>query len=110
MNFCCCCVLVVFSRQSSMSSPGCPRTRFVGQDGLELRDLPASASRIKDVCHHRPAYSLNFKQLLHFGWRSSSVCRLLAYYAWCWCRVVTVVYTANAQHWEAEARRSEVQG
>jgi hypothetical protein len=30
----------------SLYSPGCPGTHFVDQAGLELRDLPASASRV----------------------------------------------------------------
>jgi hypothetical protein len=30
----------------SLCSPGCPATHFVDQAGLELRDPPASASRV----------------------------------------------------------------
>jgi hypothetical protein len=30
----------------SLYSPGCPGTHFVDQAGLELRNLPASASRV----------------------------------------------------------------
>jgi hypothetical protein len=35
-----------FSRQGSLYSPGCPGTHFVDQAGLELRNLPTSASRV----------------------------------------------------------------
>jgi hypothetical protein len=36
----------VFPDRVSLCSPGCPRTHFVDQAGLELRDPPASASRV----------------------------------------------------------------
>jgi hypothetical protein len=37
----------------SLCSPGCPGTYFVDQAGLELRNLPASASRVLGgMCHH----------------------------------------------------------
>jgi hypothetical protein len=32
----------VFEERVSLCSPGCPRTHFVDQAGLELRDRPAS--------------------------------------------------------------------
>jgi hypothetical protein len=35
-----------FRDRISLCSPGCPRTHSVDQAGLELRDLPASASRV----------------------------------------------------------------
>jgi hypothetical protein len=34
----------VFRDRVSLYSPGCPGTHFVDQAGLELRNLPASAS------------------------------------------------------------------
>jgi hypothetical protein len=34
----------VFQDRVSLCSPGCPGTHFVDQAGLELRNLPASAS------------------------------------------------------------------
>jgi hypothetical protein len=37
-------VCLFFSRQGSLCSPGCPRTHFVDQAGLELRNPPASAT------------------------------------------------------------------
>jgi hypothetical protein len=36
----------VFQGRVSLCSPGCPGTHFVKQAGLELRNLPASASRV----------------------------------------------------------------
>jgi hypothetical protein len=36
----------VFLRQVSLCSPGCPGTHSVDQAGLELRNPPASASRV----------------------------------------------------------------
>ena len=43
-----------FRDRVSLYSPGCPGTHSVDQAGLELTNLPASASRaeIKGVCHH----------------------------------------------------------
>jgi hypothetical protein len=35
----------VFRDRVSLCSPGCPGTHFVDQAGLELRNLPASASQ-----------------------------------------------------------------
>jgi hypothetical protein len=37
---------LVFQDRVSLYSPGCPGTHFVDQVGLELRNLPASASRV----------------------------------------------------------------
>jgi hypothetical protein len=37
---------LVFRDRVSLYSPGCPGTHFVDQAGLELRDPPASASRV----------------------------------------------------------------
>ena len=37
--------LFVFRDRVSLYSPGCPGTHFVDQAGLELRNLPASASK-----------------------------------------------------------------
>jgi hypothetical protein len=39
-----CLFLFVFQDRVSLYSPGCPGTHFVDQDGLELRNPPASAS------------------------------------------------------------------
>ena len=37
-------VVVVFRDRVSLCSPGCPGTHSIDQAGLELRNLPASAS------------------------------------------------------------------
>jgi hypothetical protein len=37
---------LVFRDRVSLYSSGCPGTHFVDQAGLELRNLPASASRV----------------------------------------------------------------
>jgi hypothetical protein len=37
---------LVFRDRVSLCSPGCPGTHFVDQAGLELRNPPASASRV----------------------------------------------------------------
>jgi hypothetical protein len=39
-------VLFVFQDRVSLCSPGCPGTHSVDQAGLDLRNLPASASRV----------------------------------------------------------------
>jgi hypothetical protein len=41
-----CFVLFLFWVRGSLCSPGCPGTHFVDQAGLELRNPPASASRV----------------------------------------------------------------
>jgi hypothetical protein len=41
-----CFVLFCFRDRVSLRSPGCPGTHSVNQAGLELRNLPASASRV----------------------------------------------------------------
>jgi hypothetical protein len=40
------CFGLVFRDRVSLYSPGCPGTHFVDQAGLELRNLPASTSRV----------------------------------------------------------------
>ena len=40
------CLFLVFRDRVSLCSPGCPGTHFVDQAGLELRNLPAFASRL----------------------------------------------------------------
>jgi hypothetical protein len=51
-----CFVLLVFRDRVSLYSPGCPGTHFVDQAGLELRNSPASASRVLGLkaCATRP--------------------------------------------------------
>jgi hypothetical protein len=39
-------LFLIFQDRVSLYSPGCPGTHFVNQAGLELRNLPASASQV----------------------------------------------------------------
>jgi hypothetical protein len=54
--------LFVFQDRVSLYSPGCPGTHFVDQAGLELRNLPASASRVLGlkVCTTTPGLATHF--------------------------------------------------
>jgi hypothetical protein len=57
------CLFVCFFRDRvSLYSLGCPGTHFVDQAGLELRNLPASASRVLGlkVLHHHARLSMSF--------------------------------------------------
>jgi hypothetical protein len=58
--------LFVFSDRVSLYSPGCPGTHFVGQAGLELRNPPASASRVLGLkaCATTPDLFLDFYYVL----------------------------------------------
>jgi hypothetical protein len=40
------CLFVLFFKTGFLCSPGCPGTHFVDQAGLQLRNPPASASRM----------------------------------------------------------------
>jgi hypothetical protein len=62
--------LFVFRDRVSLYSPGCPETHSVDQVGLELRNPPASASRVLGLkaCatmpgSKEPFFSLFFKDL-----------------------------------------------
>jgi hypothetical protein len=54
--FCCCC----FRYRVSLCIPGCPGTHSVDQAGLELRNLPASASPMVGlkVCTTAPSFQI----------------------------------------------------
>jgi hypothetical protein len=57
--------VLFFRDRVSLCSPGCPGTHFVDQAGLELRNLPASASRVlglKGSPH--PAFKCQFLMVL----------------------------------------------
>jgi hypothetical protein len=65
-----CLFVLVFRDRVSLYSPGCPGTHFVDQAGLELRNPPASASRMLglkecDTMHSSPLYSLE-RSILSF--------------------------------------------
>jgi hypothetical protein len=51
------CFVLFFWDRVSLCSPGCPGTHSVDQAGLELRNLPASASQVLGLkaCATRPA-------------------------------------------------------
>jgi hypothetical protein len=53
---------LVFQDRVSLYSPGCFGTHFVDQAGLELRNLPASASRVLGLkaCTTTPGSSFFF--------------------------------------------------
>jgi hypothetical protein len=63
---------LVFPDRVSLSSPGCPGTHFVDQAGLELRNPPASASRVLalKVCTTTP--SVRFVSVFWVPWISVS--------------------------------------
>jgi hypothetical protein len=39
-------IILVFQARVFLCSPGCPGTHFIDQAGFELRNVPASASRV----------------------------------------------------------------
>jgi hypothetical protein len=64
-------VVVFFETRVSLYSPVCPGTHFVDQAGLELRNLPASASRVLGlkVCATKPGLKrLVFNLILSLPW------------------------------------------
>jgi hypothetical protein len=50
----------------SLCSPGCPGTHFVDQAGLELRNLPVSASQVLGLKACATTAQLLFKSLIRF--------------------------------------------
>jgi hypothetical protein len=52
-----------FRDRVSLCSPGCPGTHFLDQAGLELRNLPASASQVLGL---KACASMVFPQLASF--------------------------------------------
>jgi hypothetical protein len=59
----------VFGDRVSLCSPGCPGTHFVDQAGLELRNPPASASRVLGLkaCATTPGVSQLFTRMFNGG-------------------------------------------
>jgi hypothetical protein len=55
---------LVFRDRVYLYSPGCPGTHFVDQAGLELRNPPASASRVLGLkaCTTTPGSQVFFNQ------------------------------------------------
>ena len=60
---------LVFRDRVSLSSAGCPGTHFVDQAGLELRNLPASASQVLGlkVCATTPGSNYFFVVVVETG-------------------------------------------
>jgi hypothetical protein len=59
--------LVFFRDRVSLCSPGCPGIHSVDQAGLELRNLPAPASRVlgsKGVRHHTRLFIFLIKSFM----------------------------------------------
>jgi hypothetical protein len=61
-------LLLVFRDRVSLCSPGCPGTHSVDQAGLELRNPPASASRVLGLkaCATTPGYIPKLFKRIHF--------------------------------------------
>jgi hypothetical protein len=57
---------LVFRDRVSLYNPGCTGTHFVDQAGLELRNLPASASRVLGLkaCTTTPGFCISLSPLL----------------------------------------------
>ena len=60
--FLCCCCCCFSQERVSLCSPECPETHSVNQADLELRNLPASASRVLGLkaCAATPNVRVNF--------------------------------------------------
>jgi hypothetical protein len=73
----------------SLCSPGCPGTHSVDQAGLELRNAPASASRVLElkVCATTPDWKSLNKVLDNpsgTGWPVGMMQEEPVYYGWVW--------------------------
>jgi hypothetical protein len=64
-------LVLAFRDRVSLYSPGCPGTHFVDQAGLELRNPPASASRVLElkVCATTPGVESVLSAHLYVGSR-----------------------------------------
>jgi hypothetical protein len=69
-------LVLVFRDRVSLYSPGCPGTHFVDEDGLELRNPPASASRVLGLkaCATMPGLALPVLTALHPCCPLSTLC------------------------------------
>jgi hypothetical protein len=67
--------VLVFRDRVSLYSPGCPGAHFVDQAGLELRNPPASASRVLGLkeCATTPGSGLHFLKYIFILLMSMSV-------------------------------------
>ena len=64
--FCCCCCCFFWDRVF-LYIPGCPGTHFVDQAGLELRNLPALASRVLGLKSCATTSGLALLLKMHWG-------------------------------------------
>jgi hypothetical protein len=71
---------LVFRDRVSLCSPGCPGTHFVDQAGLELRNPPASGSRVLGlkVCATTPGLLTVLNRVFHRTYCSLGIFRLIA--------------------------------
>jgi hypothetical protein len=72
--------LLVFRDRVSLYSSGCPGTHFVDQAGLELRNLPASASQVLGLkeCTTMPSFLQYLTgQELETSGHATPICRNL---------------------------------
>ena len=60
-------LVLVLRDEVSLCSPGCPGTHFVDQVGLELRNLPASGSRVLGLKACATTPGLSFFLTFFFG-------------------------------------------
>jgi hypothetical protein len=98
-------IILVFQDKAFLCSPGCPETHSVDQAGLELRNPPASASRVLGLkaCTTTPGSSQVFYSefFLHclppgphfYGTR-----------AW-WTLLSSVPVWGTEKHWPSRTRR-----
>ena len=75
-------VVFVFQDRVSLCSPGCPGTHFVDQAGLELRNPPASASRVLGL---KACATMPGSRILFLNWEFY---RVLRSSFWAWMSVV----------------------
>jgi hypothetical protein len=82
---------LVFQDRVSLYSPGCPGTYFVDQAGLELRNPPASASRVLGLkaCATMPGSS-------GFLWVALAVLVLLCRLGWPQTQIPACFYFLSA--------------
>jgi hypothetical protein len=70
--------LVFFQNRVSQCSPGCPGTHSVDQAGLELRNLPASASQVlglkESVTLPNPITHFYLENLAKYGHKTCFLC------------------------------------
>jgi hypothetical protein len=102
----------VFRDRVSLCSPGCPGTHFVDQAGLELRNLPASASRVLGlkVCTTTPGLCISFlrkKKMMVTSIYSKGnshvlVCVSITLFTNRFCYIYWVLRMPGTKHWNSD--------